>query len=136
MAQTLGVLGVVLAVSMVAGTWVGQAWADQSVRDLTVSVDDAASGAVAQVHELTVQLEQQAGSATNDPDTQAAFAAGAELARGVETQLATVQAEADQVAETMTSVVTVSALLVTAALVYQIMVHLGIWTLGRHWRRD
>ena len=132
----MGVFGVVLAVLMIAGTWAGQGWADQSLQDLTLSVGEAASDAIAQVHDVTAELEQQAGLATNDADTRAAFAAGAELARGVETQLATVQVEADKVTDTMTSVVTVAALLVSVVLVYQILMHVGIWTLGRHWRRD
>jgi hypothetical protein len=135
-AQTLGVLGVLLVVLMVAGTWLGRGWADQSVRDLIVNVDDAASGAISQVHGMTAALEQQAVLTTNDADTQAVFASGAELARGVETQLATVRTEADKIGDTMAGVVTVTALIVVVLLIYQILLHVSLWTLGRHWRRD
>jgi hypothetical protein len=135
-AQVLGLVGVLIALLLVVGTWAGQGWVDQGVQDLVVQVDDAASDAMTQIREVTTELEQQALLATSDADTRAAFAAGAELARGVEAQLLTVQEEAGNVADTLLGVVTVTALLVTAMLVYQILVHLGIFTLGRHWRRD
>jgi hypothetical protein len=32
--------------------------------------------------------------------------------------------------------VTLIAFFVTAVLAYQVLVHAGLWTLGRHWRRD
>jgi hypothetical protein len=135
-AQVIGILGVALIVLMVAGTWLGRGWAERNVRDLVLNVDDAAFGAVSQVHELTTEFERQAILTTNDADTQAVFASGAELARSVEVQLADVQTQAGGVGDTLVSAVTVTALVTTAVLVYQVLLHGALWTLGRHWRRD
>jgi hypothetical protein len=132
----LGVLGILVAILFIVGTWTGQGWADQAVHDLMRAVDDTASGAVTDMHQVTRMLEEQAASAANDPDTQAAFAAGADLARTVEAQLADVQTQAGSVGDTLVSAVTITALVISALLIYQVLLHGALWTLGRHWRRD
>jgi hypothetical protein len=135
-AQVLGALGIILAILFIVGAWTGQGWADQAVHDLMRTVDDTASGAVTDVHEVTILLEEQAMSTDNDPDTQAAFAAGAELSRTVEGQLADVQAQAGDVGDALVTTITLTAVVVTALLIYQVLLHGALWTLGRHWRRD
>jgi hypothetical protein len=80
-------------------------------------------------------LDEQAGRAVN-ADAQALLQEGADLVRDVGAQVASVEGRIGDLVDSLLTTLLVIVGMLTVLLAYLIVIHGGIWTLGRHWRRD
>ena len=134
-AQVVGVLGITLLVLATAATWVGWGVSDQAVDTLVGSLDTAATDAIAKAEQVAIALENEAGTAT-DPETAQVLRDGAILTRALEARVSDIDDQVGDLSGTTRLVLPLVAGTATGLLIYLILVHAGVWTLGRHWRRD
>ncbi len=80
-------------------------------------------------------LDEQAGRAVN-ADAQALLEEGADLVREVGAQVTSVEGQIGDLVDSLLTTLLVIVGMLTVLLAYLIVIHGGIWTLGRHWRRD
>jgi hypothetical protein len=134
-AQVTAIVGAVALVLAIALAWALYGTASQRVNGLMGDLDAAVAEAQGKYEAAGAALDEQAGVATN-PDAQALLQDGADLVRGIGAQMASIEAQlASLVNGLLVGLLAIVGLL-TALLAYLILVHAGIWTLGRHWRRD
>ena len=128
----VGVVGLVLAIGL---TWVVYSSTSGAVNGLMADLDATASEAQGKYDAAAAALDEQAGRAAN-PDAQALLQDGADLVREVGTLVTSTAAQIGDLVDSLLTVLLVIVGMLTALLAYLVLVHLGIWTLGRHWRRD
>jgi hypothetical protein len=128
----VGGVGLALAIGL---TWVVYGSTSRAVNDLMVDLDAMTAEAVGKYDAAAAALDEQAGMAP-DPDGQALLQDGADLVREVGTQVASVGARIGDLADSILAALLVVAGMLTALLAYLVLIHGGLWTLGRHWRRD
>lgn len=127
-----GAVGLVLAIGL---TWVVYSSTSGAVNGLMAGLDATASEAQGKYDAAAAALDEQAGKAVN-PDAQALLQDGADLVREVGTQVASVESQIGDLVDSLLTVLLVIVGMLTALLAYLALIHGGIWTLGRHWRRD
>jgi hypothetical protein len=135
-AQLVGAAGVVVLVLLIAGTWVGYGFTSDAVGRAVGDLDSAATSAVQQAEEVAVALEQQAEDPTTDAETAELLRQGAQLTRQASGQVVDIQGQVGNLEDTARSVLLAAAGMGTGFLVYLVLIHAGVFTLGRHWRRD
>jgi hypothetical protein len=128
----VGAVGLVLAIGL---TWLVYGSTSGAVDRLMADLDATASEAQGKYDAAAAALEEQAGKALN-PDAQALLQDGADLVRSVGTQVASVETQIGDLVDSLLTVLLVIVGILTALLAYLVLLHGGIWTLGRHWRRD
>jgi hypothetical protein len=134
-AQVTAIVGAVLLVLVTGLTWAVYVSTSQRANDLVAQLDATTAEAQEKYDAVAASLEGLAGLAPN-PDTQSLLQDGADLVRDVGAQVASID---QQVGDLVGSVFWALLLIVgflTALLAYLVLIHGGIWTLGRHWRRD
>jgi hypothetical protein len=134
-AQVTAIVGAIALVLAIALFWVAYGTASQGVNGLMGDLDAAVAEAQGKYESVGAALDTQAGVAPN-PDAQALLQDGADLVRGIGAQLASVEEQIGSLVDGLFAALLAIVALLTALLVYLILVHAGIWTLGRHWRRD
>jgi len=134
-AQTVGVLGITVLLLAAAVTWIGWGASDQAVGTLVGDLDTAATDAIATAEEVAVALEKEAGTAT-DPETAQVLRDGAALTRALQTRVSDIDRQVGDLSGTTRFVLLVVTGTATGLLIYLILIHAAVWTLGRHWRRD
>jgi hypothetical protein len=103
----------------------GLANLDQALVDLTTKALDRAAAS-----EAAAAIATAAGSLESGlTDAQA-------LAQEIHDDLVSAQADVEALADRLESLVGVSALAIGAVLAWILVLHLALFTLGRHWRRD
>ena len=131
-AAIVGAIGLVLAIGL---TWVVTSSTASAVNGLMADLDAVMTEALGKYDAAAAALDEQATQAGN-PDAQALLRDGAALVREVGTQVASVESRIQDAVDSLLTVVLVIVGLLTALLAYLVLIHGGIWTLGRHWRRD
>jgi hypothetical protein len=115
--------------------WVVYDSTSGTVNSLLADLDATATEAQGKYDAAGAALDDQADRAVN-ADAQALFQDGADLVRDVGAQVASVESRIGDTVDSLLSALLVIVVLLTVLLVYLIVIHGGIWTLGRHWRRD
>ena len=128
----VGAVGLVLAIGL---TWVVYSTTSGAVNTLMADLDATTAEAQGKYDAAAAALDEQAGRAVN-ADAQALLQDGADLVREVGTQVASVEGQIGDLVDSLITALLVIVGMLTALLAYLILVHGGIWTLGRHWRRD
>jgi hypothetical protein len=134
-AQVTAIVGAVAMVLAIAFTWVVYSTASERVNGLIGDLDAAVAEAQGKYDAAGVALDEQAGVAAN-PDAQALLQDGADLVRGIGAQVATIGAQIGSLVDGLLAALLAIVWLLTALLAYLTLVHAGLTTLGRHWRRD
>ena len=135
-AQVVGGVGVVVLALMIAGTWLGYGWTNDAVHHLSSDLETSATSAVQQAEQVAVALEQQAAQPSLDPQTAALLVQGAQLTREAERQVTSLQGRIGDLSDATVVALLALAGVGTGFLVYLALIHAGVFTLGRHWRRD
>ena len=128
----VGGLGLVLAIGL---TWVVYDSTSGTVNALLADLDAITAEAQGKYEAAGAALDEQAGRAVN-ADAQALLEEGADLVREVGTQVTSVEGQIGDLVDSLITALLVIVGMLTALLAYLVVVHGGIWTLGRHWRRD
>ena len=128
----VGAIGLVLAIGL---TWVVYSSTSGAVNGLMADLDAMTAEAQGKYDAAAAALDEQAGRAVN-ADAQALLQDGADLVREVGTQVASVEGQIGDLVDSLITALLVIVGMLTALLAYLVLVHGGIWTLGRHWRRD
>jgi hypothetical protein len=134
-AQVTAIVGAIALVLAIALLWVVYGTASQRVDGLMGDLDAAVAEAQGKYDTAGAALDEQAGVAPN-PDAQALLQDGADLVRSIGAQLASVEEQLASLVDGLCAALLAIVALLTALLLYLMLVHAGIWTLGRHWRRD
>jgi hypothetical protein len=134
-AQVTAIVGAVVLVLAIALVWVVYSTASQRVNGLMGDLDTAVAEAQGKYDAAGAALDEQAGVAPN-PDAQVLLQDGADLVRDIGAQMASIEAQIESLVNGLLAGLLAIVGLLTALLAYLILVHAGIWTLGRHWRRD
>lgn len=135
-AQVVGAAGVVVLVLMILGTWFGYSFTTDAVHRALGDLDSAATSAVQQAEQVAIALEQQAADPTTDAETAQLLRQGAELTRKASGQVTDVQGQVGDLEDAAKLALLAVAGVGTGFLVYLMLIHAGVFTLGRHWRRD
>lgn len=128
----VGAIGLVLAMGLM---WVVYDSTSGTVNSLMAELDATTTEAHGKYDAAGAALDEQAGRAVN-ADAQALLEDGADLVRDVGAQVASVEGRIGDLVDTLLATLLVIVGMLTALLAYLIVIHGGIWTLGRHWRRD
>jgi hypothetical protein len=128
----VGAVGLVLAIGL---TWVVSSSTSGTVNGLMSDLDATAAAAQEKYDAAAAVLDEQADRAIN-ADAAALFRDGADLLREVGSQVVTVEDRIGDAVDSLLTVLLVTVGMLTVLLAYLVLVHGGIWTLGRHWRRD
>jgi hypothetical protein len=128
----VGAVGLVLAMGLM---WVVYDSTSGTVNSLLADLDATATEAQGKYDAAGAALDDQADRAVN-ADAQALFQDGADLVRDVGAQVASVESRIGDTVDSLLSALLVTVGMLTVLLAYLIVIHGGIWTLGRHWRRD
>jgi hypothetical protein len=128
----VGAIGLVLAIGL---TWAVYSSTSGAVNGLMADLDAMAAEAQGKYDAAAAALDEQAGRAVN-ADAQALLEEGADLVREVGTQVTSVEGQIGDLVDSLLTTLLVIVGMLTVLLAYLILVHGGIWTLGRHWRRD
>ncbi len=128
----VGAIGLVLAIGL---TWAVYSSTSGAVNGLMADLDAMAAEAQGKYDAAAAALDEQAGRAAN-ADAQALLEEGADLVREVGTQVTSVEGQIGDLVDSLLTTLLVIVGLLTVLLAYLIVIHGGIWTLGRHWRRD
>jgi hypothetical protein len=128
----VGSVGLVLAIGL---TWAVYSSTSGAVNGLMADLDAMAAEAQGKYDAAAAALDEQAGRAVN-ADAQALLEEGADLVREVGTQVTSVEGQIGDLVDSLLTTLLVIVGMLTVLLAYLILVHGGIWTLGRHWRRD
>lgn len=135
-AQLVGAAGMIVLVLMILGTWFGYSFTTDAIHRALGDLDSAATSAVQQAEQVAVALEQQAADPTTDADTAELLRQGAELTRQGAGRVTDVQGQVGDLEDAAKLVLLGLAGVGTGFLVYLVLIHAGVFTLGRHWRRD
>jgi hypothetical protein len=128
----VGAVGLVLAIGL---TWVVYDSTSGTVTSLMAELDATTAEAQGKYDAAAAALDEQAGRAVN-ADAQALLQEGADLVRDVGAQVASVEGRIGDLVDSLLTTLLVIVGMLTVLLAYLIVIHGGIWTLGRHWRRD
>jgi predicted PurR-regulated permease PerM len=128
----VGSVGLVLAIGL---TWVVYSSTSGTVNGLLADLDAMTADAQGKYDAAAMALDEQAGRALNE-DAQSLLEDGADLVLEVGTQVASVEGQIADLVTSLLSTLLVVVGMLTALLAYLVLVHGGLWTLGRHWRRD
>jgi predicted PurR-regulated permease PerM len=128
----VGAVGLVLAMGLM---WVVYDSTSSTVNSLVADLEATTTEAQGKYDAAAAALDEQAGRAVN-PDGQALLEDGADLVREVGAQVGSIDGQVGNLVDSLLTVLLVIVGLLTALLAYLVLVHGGIWTLGRHWRRD
>jgi hypothetical protein len=128
----VGAVGLVLAIGL---TWVVYDSTSGTVTSLMAELDATTAEAMGKYDAAAAALDEQAGRAVN-ADAQALLEDGADLVRDVGAQVASVEGRIGDLVDSLLTTLLVIVGMLTVLLAYLIVIHGGIWTLGRHWRRD
>ena len=128
----VGAVGLVLAIGL---TWVVYSSTSGAVNGLMADLDAMTAEAQGKYDAAAAALDEQAGRAVN-ADAQALLQDGADLVREVGTQVTSVEGRIGDLVDSLLTTLLVIVGMLTALLAYLVLLHGGIWTLGRHWRRD
>jgi hypothetical protein len=128
----VGAVGLVLAMGLM---WVVYDSTSGTVNSLVADLEATTTEAQGKYDAVAAALDEQAGRVVN-PDGQALLQDGADLVREVGTQVASIDDQIGDLADSILAALLVIVGMLTALLAYLIVIHGGIWTLGRHWRRD
>jgi hypothetical protein len=128
----VGSVGLVLAIGL---TWVVYDSTSGTVTSLMAELDATTAEAQGKYDAAAVALDEQAGRAVN-ADAQALLQEGADLVRDVGAQVASVEGRIGDLVDSLLTTLLIIVGMLTVLLAYLIVIHGGIWTLGRHWRRD
>ncbi len=134
-AQVTAVVGGLILVLAIALSWTVYNTTSGGVDSLLAELDAVASEAGGKYDAAATALEDLAGVAAN-PDAQALLQDGADLVRGVGEQVASIEDKIGDLLGSLLATLLIILGLLTALLAYLVVIHGGIWTLGRHWRRD
>ena len=134
-AQVTAIVGAVGLVLAIGFSWVVYSSTSGAVNGLMADLDAVAAEAQGKYDAAAAALDEQAGRAVN-ADAQALLQDGAELVREVGTQVASIEGQIGDLVDSLLAALLVIVGMLTALLAYLVLVHGGIWTLGRHWRRD
>lgn len=134
-AQVTAIVGAVGLVLAIGFSWVLYSSTSGAVNGLMADLDTVAAEAQGKYDAAAAALDEQAGRAVN-ADAQALLQDGAELVREVGTQVASIEGQIGDLVDSLLAALLVIVGMLTALLAYLVLVHGGIWTLGRHWRRD
>ena len=128
----VGAVGLVLAIGL---AWVVYSSTSGAVDSLMADLDAMTAEALGTYDAAAAALDEQAGTAVND-DAQALLQDGADLVREVGAQVESIGGRIGDLVDSLLAVLLVIVGMLTALLAYLVLVHGGLWTLGRHWRRD
>jgi len=128
----VGAVGLVLAMGLM---WVVYDSTSGTVNSLMAELDATTTEAQGKYDAAGAALDEQAGRAVN-ADAQALLEDGADLVRDVGTQVTSIAGRIGDLVDSLLAVLLAVVGMLTLLLAYLIVVHGGIWTLGRHWRRD
>lgn len=134
-AQVVGAFGIVVLTLAIAATWFGWSVSGDAMTGLVGDLDTAAADAIVKAEAIAIVLEDEAAG-TTDAATAEALRQGATLTRELQGKVTEIDAELADVSGTVRLVLLITAGAATGVLVYLILVHAGVFTLGRHWRRD
>jgi hypothetical protein len=134
-AQVTAIVGAVGLVQAMGLMWVVYDSTSGTVNSLLADLDATATEAQGKYDAAGAALDDQADRAVN-ADAQALFQDGADLVRDVGAQVASVESRIGDTVDSLLSALLVTVGMLTVLLAYLIVIHGGIWTLGRHWRRD
>jgi hypothetical protein len=134
-AQVTAILGGAGLLLLIGLTWVVYSSTAGTVNSLMADLDAMTAEAQGKYDAAAAALDEQADKAVN-ADAQALFQDGADLVREVGTKVASIEAQLGGLVDSLVTTLMVIVGLLTAMLAYLILIHGGIWTLGRHWRRD
>jgi hypothetical protein len=129
---SVGGIGLALAIGL---TWAVYSSTSGAVNGLMADLDAMTAEAQGKYDAAAVALDEQAGVLVN-ADAQALLQDGADLVREVGTQVASVEGQIGDLVDSLITALLVIVAMLTALLAYLVLIHGGIWTLGRHWRRD
>jgi hypothetical protein len=128
----VGGIGLALAIGL---TWAVYSSTSGAVNGLMADLDAMTAEAQGKYDAAAVALDEQASSAAN-ADAQALLQDGADLVREVGAEVTSVTGRIGDLVDSLLTVLLVIVGMLTVLLAYLVVVHGGIWTLGRHWRRD
>jgi hypothetical protein len=128
----VGVIGLVLAIGL---TWAVYSSTSGAVNGLMTDLDAMTAEAQGKYDAAAAALDEQASRAAN-ADAQALLQDGADLVREVGAEVTSVTGRIGDLVDSLLTVLLVIVGMLTVLLAYLVVVHGGIWTLGRHWRRD
>jgi hypothetical protein len=128
----VGAIGLALAIGL---TWVVYDSTSGAVNGLMADLDAMTAEAQGKYDAAAAALDEQAGRAAN-ADAQALLQDGADLVREVGAEVTSVTSRIGDLVDSLLTVLLVIVGMLTVLLAYLVVVHGGIWTLGRHWRRD
>lgn len=131
-AAIVGAIGLVLTIGL---AWVVAGSASGTVNGLMADLDAATAEAWEKYDAAAGALDAAADSAVN-ADLQAILRDGADLLREIGTQVVSVESRIGDAVDTLLAALLLILGVLTALLAYLVLVHGGLWTLGRHWRRD
>lgn len=134
-AQVTAILGAAGLLLLIGLTWVVYSSTTGTVNSLMADLNAMTAEAQGKYDAAAAALDEQAGKAVN-ADAQALFQDGADLVREVGNKVASIEAQLGGLVDSLVTTLMVIVGLLTALLAYLILIHGGIWTLGRHWRRD
>jgi hypothetical protein len=128
----VGAIGLVLAIGL---TWALYSSTSGAVNGLMADLGATTTEAQGKYDAAAAALDELAGRAVN-ADAQALLEEGADLVREVGTQVTSVEGQIGDLVDSLLTTLLVIVGMLTVLLAYLIVIHGGIWTLGRHWRRD
>jgi hypothetical protein len=134
-AQVTAIVGGICLVLAIGLTWVLYSSTSGAVNGLMADLDATTAEAQGKYDAAAAALDELAGRASN-ADAQALLQDGADLVREVGSQVASVESQIGGLVDSLITALLVIVGMLTALLAYLVLVHGGIWTLGRHWRRD
>jgi hypothetical protein len=134
-AQVTALVGAGVLMLAIGLSWTVYNATSGGVDSLLSQLDAVTSEAVGTYDAVATALDDLAGVAAN-PDAQALLQDGADLVRGVGDQVASIESQIGDLVDSLLTTLLVVLGLLTALLAYLVVIHGGIWTLGRHWRRD
>jgi hypothetical protein len=134
-AQVTAIVGGICLVLAIGLTWVVYGSTSGTVNGLMAELDATTAEAQGKYDAAAVALEELAAKVAN-PDAQALLQDGADLVRTVGTQVASVNDRIGNAVDSLITALLIIVGLLTVLVAYLVLVHGGIWTLGRHWRRD
>lgn len=131
-AAIVGAIGLVLTIGL---TWVVAGSASGTVSGLMADLDAATAEAWEKYEAAAGALDAAADNAVNS-DAQALLRDAADLLREIGAQVVSVESRIGDAVDTLLAVLLLILGVLTVLLAYLVLVHGGLWTLGRHWRRD
>ena len=135
-AQVTAILGVVALALAILLLWVLETSVTTGVNSVMADLGTTTTEAQAKWEAAASALDGLAAQASNHPDAQALMQDGAALVNDIGGSVGSVDDKIGDLVDTLLGVLLAIVVALTVLLVYLMLIHAGIWTLGRHWRRD